>query len=110
VPGVDVDVERVHVIAPPNHEIFIRVFPELTLADEDIRSVAIVSTVRSIISNPGTNLLFPKLNIAGRSTMSHGGGKEPDALQSLQSRELLQGMRRRTHLAAMQMRPAIIPK
>jgi len=42
--------------------------------------------------------------------MSHGGGKEPDALQSVQSRELLQGMRRRTHLAAMQMRFAIIPK
>jgi len=109
VPGVDVDVERVHVIAPPNHEIFIRVFPELTLADEDIRSVAIVSTVKSI-SKPGTNFLLMKLKIAGRSTMSHGGGKEPDALQSVQPRELLQGMRRRTHLAAMQMRPAIIPK
>jgi len=37
VPGVDINVERENVLVPANHEVFIKVFPEVTLADEEIQ-------------------------------------------------------------------------
>jgi len=43
VPGVDIDVERENVLVPANHEVFIKVFPEVTLADEEIRTIPVVS-------------------------------------------------------------------
>jgi len=42
VPGVDIDVERDNVLVPANHEVFIKVFPEVTLADEEIRTIPVV--------------------------------------------------------------------
>jgi len=43
VPGVDIDVERENVLVPANHEVFIKIFPEVTLADEEIRTIPVVS-------------------------------------------------------------------
>jgi len=44
VPGVDIDVERENVLVPANHEVFIKVFAEVTLADEEIRTIPVVSS------------------------------------------------------------------
>jgi hypothetical protein len=39
VPGIDVDVEREHVLIPPNSEVLVKLIPELTIADPEIRSI-----------------------------------------------------------------------
>jgi hypothetical protein len=42
VPGIDIDVERINIAIPPKHEVTIKLYPELTLADPAIKSVPIV--------------------------------------------------------------------
>jgi hypothetical protein len=42
VPGIDIDVERINIAIPPKHEVTIKLYPELTLADPAIKTVPIV--------------------------------------------------------------------
>jgi hypothetical protein len=55
VPGIDIDVERVNIAIPPKHEVTIKLYPQLTLADPAIKTVPIVRLNYSFL------LLFVKL-------------------------------------------------
>jgi hypothetical protein len=39
VPGTDVDVERDNIPIPPNHEVHVKLHPEITIAAQNIRDV-----------------------------------------------------------------------
>jgi hypothetical protein len=39
VPGTDVDVERDNIPIPPNHEIHVKLIPEITISELDVRDV-----------------------------------------------------------------------
>jgi hypothetical protein len=45
VPGTDVDVERDNIPIPPNHEIHVKLHPEITISDPDVRDVPKVNHV-----------------------------------------------------------------
>jgi hypothetical protein len=49
VPGIDIDVERVNIAIPPKHEVTIKLYPELTLADPAIKTVPIVRQKHSFL-------------------------------------------------------------
>jgi len=58
VPGVDIDVERENVLVPANHEVFIKVFPEVTLADDEIRTIPVVSVKNHFLTERQTALQY----------------------------------------------------
>jgi hypothetical protein len=58
VPGIDIDVERVNIAIPPKHEVTIKLYPELTLADPAIKTVPIVRRYKYAILLLIVKLLF----------------------------------------------------
>jgi hypothetical protein len=39
VPGTDVDIERNNIPIPPNHEVHVKLHPEITIAAQNIRDI-----------------------------------------------------------------------